>query len=66
MNRILDRVLVAYSYLPHLQAKDGVVDWFVKKAEPGVPQFRTRFGVTFQCDLTEKVEREIFCQGFAT
>jgi FkbM family methyltransferase len=63
---LLDRLLVAYSYLPHHPGKGVVYDRllpFVRGAWQK-PRLRRRFGARFECELNEKVTRLIYYTGF--
>jgi FkbM family methyltransferase len=65
-NHILDRALVAYSYLPHHPGKAVIYEHAMPRVEStwDKPRFRTRFGVRFECDLADKLTREIYYVGF--
>lgn len=65
-NHLLDRALVAYSYLPHHPGKGAIYERAMRLVEPtwDKPRFRTRFGVRFECDLADKLMREIYYVGF--
>lgn len=63
---LLDRLLVAYSYLPHHPGKGAVYNRLlplVKRAWQE-PRLHTQFGVRFECDLNDKVTRLIYYTGF--
>lgn len=66
MSAILDRVLTAYSYLPHHPGKGWVYDRLLPNARGDWdrPRIRARFGVKFECDLRDKLAREIYFTGF--
>jgi FkbM family methyltransferase len=63
---LLDRLLVAYSYLPHHPGKGGIYDRLFPSVKGAwqEPRLRTRFGVRFECELNDKVTREIYYTGF--
>lgn len=63
---LLDQLLVAYGHLPHHPGKGMLYDRFLPHVERtwGLPRLRTRFGVRFECDLHDKVTREIYYIGF--
>ena len=65
-NSILDRALVAYSYLPHHPGQGFIIDRILPRLEPPSNRLRprTRFGIRFECDLTDKLIREIYYYGF--
>ena len=63
---ILYRALVAYSYLPHHPGQGFIIDRILPRLEPPLNRLRprTRFGIRFECDLTDKLTREIYYYGF--
>ena len=63
---MLDRMLVAYSYLPHHPGKWHVYNRMLPRVQTTwiTPRLRTRFGVRFECDLRDKVPREIYYLGY--
>jgi FkbM family methyltransferase len=61
---LIDRLLTAYSYLPAHPGKGRVYDRFVPQLNLSDKRIRTRYGVTFECDMADKVEREIYWTGF--
>jgi FkbM family methyltransferase len=65
-NSVLDRALAAYSYLPHHPGQGLIVDRILPRLEPPLNglRSRTRYGVRFECDLADKVTREIYYYGF--
>jgi len=65
-NVVLERLLVAYGHLPHHPGKGMIYDRLFPLVESSweAPRIRTRFGVRFECDLTDKVTREIYYTGF--
>jgi len=66
VNHLLDRALTAYSYLPHHPGKGWIYDRILSSARLtwGKPRIRSRFGVKFECDLRDKIGREIYFVGF--
>lgn len=66
MNHILDRALTVYSYLPHHPGKGWIYDRVLPTASGtwDKPRIRSRFGVKFECDLRDKLAREIYFVGF--
>src|SRR5271170_3517804 len=63
---MLDRLLTAYSYLPHHPGKGKVYNRLLHHVEStwkGL-RTRTRYGVHFECDLSDMVPREIYYTGF--
>jgi FkbM family methyltransferase len=63
---LLDRLLTAYSYVPHHPGKGRVFDRLLPHLEGTWKETRTRtrYRVRFECDLRDKVPREIFYTGF--
>jgi len=63
---LLDQLLVAYSHLPHHPGKGLIYDRLMPLVECSweAPRIRTRYDVRFECDLTDKVTREIYYAGF--
>jgi FkbM family methyltransferase len=66
VNYILDRALTAYSYFPHHPGKGWIYDRVLPIASGAWDKLRirSRFGVKFECDLRDKVPREIYFVGF--
>jgi FkbM family methyltransferase len=66
MNYVLDRALTAYSYLPHHPGKGWIYDRVLPSASRAwdKPRIRSRFGAKFECDLRDKLAREIYFVGF--
>jgi FkbM family methyltransferase len=64
---ILDRLLVAYSYFPNHPGKGLIYDQLMPFVKGGwkAPRVRARYGVRFECDLKDKVTREIYYTGFS-
>jgi FkbM family methyltransferase len=62
----IDRVLVAFSYLNYYPGKGKVYNLLSPHAAStwSAPRIRTRFGVRFECDLNDKLSREIYYLGF--
>jgi hypothetical protein len=59
---LLDRLLVAYSYLPYHPGQGVVFDRllpFVRGAWQK-PRLRTRFGVRFECDLNDNTANLLY------
>jgi FkbM family methyltransferase len=63
---LLDRLLVAYSHLPHHPGKGAVYQHLLPRVSETwqTPRLRTRFGARFECDLRDKLTREIYYYGF--
>jgi len=63
---LLDQLLVAYGHFPHHPGKGVLYERLLPHVERawGQPRLRTRFGVRFECDLRDKVTREIYYIGF--
>jgi FkbM family methyltransferase len=63
---LLDRLLIAYGLLPHHPGKGAVYDRLLPavKSSWKAPRLRTRYGVRFECDLADKLTREIYYCGF--
>lgn len=61
---LLDGLLTAYSYLPTHPLKGRIYDRFVPGLNLTSKRQRTRYGVKFECDMSDKVEREIYWTGF--
>jgi FkbM family methyltransferase len=66
VNRMLDRALVAYSHLPHHPGKGLIYDRILARfgSMGDKPRRRARFGIQFECDLTDKLTRELYYVGF--
>jgi len=63
---LLDKLLVAYSHLPHHPGKGSVYERLLPRVRDSwqAPRLRTRYGVRFECDLNDKPAREIYYSGF--
>jgi len=63
---LLDRLLVAYSHFPNHPGKGIVYDRLMPLVRDAweAPRVRVRYGVRFECDLKDKVTREIYYTGF--
>lgn len=63
---LLDRLLVAYSHVPNHPGKGKLYDRLMPLAGPTwtEPRLRTRYGVRFECDMNDKLTREIYYTGF--
>lgn len=63
---LLDRLLTAYSYLPHHPGKGRVYDRLLPRLAGSWNglRTRTRYRVRFECDLRDKLPREIYYTGF--
>lgn len=66
MNYVLERTLAAYSYLPHHPGKGWIYDRLLRGSSGAweKPRIRNRFGVKFECDLKDKLAREIYFVGY--
>jgi FkbM family methyltransferase len=67
VNYLLDLGLAAYSHFPHCPGKGWIYDRTLSRvgAIGGSPRIRSRFGVKFECDLEDKLTRELYFIGFA-
>ncbi len=64
---LLERTISWYGQFPHHPGKG----WLTEKALSLLPdisgnRLRTRFGVIFECDLRDKLSRELYYYGFDT
>ena len=63
---LLDQLLTAYSRFPHQPGKGVLYERLMPLVSGAwkVPRLCTRFGVRLECDLNDKVTREIYYTGF--
>ena len=57
---LIDRLLRLYSHLPAHPGKGKIFDRLVPQLKLEENRYRLRYGVKFDCDLSDKVEREIY------
>lgn len=67
MNPFLDIALSAFSHFPHYPGKGLVYDRILARVKGGWgrPRICSRYGAKFECDLEDKVAREVYFVGFA-
>lgn len=61
---LLDGMLTVYGYLPPFPGKGRLIDRLDAASFPKQVRRRRRYGVLFDCDLSDKVTREIYYTGF--